>query len=81
MNTLITIFLFIYRIPFTIFFVIINTVQIGIFLAKNDGLTAQQKVELVNFHLKKTKTVVKKTDIIILSYLFSTAIWVCIYFA
>jgi hypothetical protein len=81
MNTLITIFLFIYRIPFTVVFVITNTVRIGILLGKNDDLTAQQKTDLVSFELQKTKIEVKKYDIILLGYLFSTVIWVCIYFA
>ena len=71
-------FLFVYKLPFTVVFTLINTVIIGVALAKNDGLTAQQKVSLVNYHLEKLKTELKNADIILLSYLFSTVIWVCI---
>ena len=78
MNTLITIFLFLYRLPFTIVFVITNTVRIAVLIAKNNGLTTRQKVELVDFELKKIKIQVKKVNVRLLSYLFSTIIWVCI---
>jgi hypothetical protein len=79
MNTLITIFLFLYRLPFTVVFVITNTLKIAFLLAKNDDLTAQQKVDLVGFEMKKIKTELEKTNIMLLSYLFSTFIWVFIF--
>jgi hypothetical protein len=79
MNTLLTILAIIYKLPFTVVFVITNLVRIIIGVTKRRGLTQSQQLDMLYFQLKQIGMELQNKRVEFLSYLFSTVIWVCIF--
>ncbi len=77
MNTLITILRTVYLLPYIIANAIIFLFIIAYKLNKTRGITFEQKIDYCNELMKQH--LVKQSGEVLLSYLFSTVIWVCIF--